>query len=245
MTSHVETTRTPENVASFRMAPPAVRDIDAQRIENDGHPISDAALRLVHQLFLANGEHAANVVVFAGMEHGNGCSKICDEVANILARDPLRSVCLVEANFRSPSVSGLSAANDTGGLAESLVRGGPIHSFAKSINSAGNLWRLPSGRIGADAATLLARGSLEQRIAELRVGFDFVVIDAPPLTLYADAVALGRFSDGTVLVIEAGTTRRDQASQVVTQLRASNIRVLGAVLNKRSEPIPTKLYDLL
>ena len=59
------------------------------------------ALRLVHQVFLS-AELTPGVVVFAGMDHGNGCSQICASVAEILASDTLRSVCLVEANFRSP-----------------------------------------------------------------------------------------------------------------------------------------------
>jgi hypothetical protein len=47
----------------------------------------DEALRLVHQVFLS-AEQAPGVVVFAGMNHGNGCSQICSSVAEILAADP-------------------------------------------------------------------------------------------------------------------------------------------------------------
>jgi Mrp family chromosome partitioning ATPase len=46
------------------------------------------------------------------------------------------------------------------------------------------------------------------RSADLRKAFDFVIIDAPPLAHYQEAIALGKLSDGVVLVLETGTTRR-------------------------------------
>jgi Mrp family chromosome partitioning ATPase len=47
------------------------------------------------------------------------------------------------------------------------------------------------------------------------------------------------------LVLEANSTRREAALQVAENLRAANIRILGAVLNKRTFPIPETLYNRL
>ena len=70
-------------------------------------------------------------------------------------------------------------------------------------------------------------------------------MDAPPISRYADAIALGRLSDGVVLVLEAESTRREAARIAVENLRASRIPVLGAVLNKRTFPIPERIYKML
>ena len=48
-----------------------------------------------------------------------------------------------------------------------------------------------------------------------------------------------------MLVLEANATRREAAFRVSEHLRASQIRVLGAVLNKRTFPIPESLYRRL
>jgi protein-tyrosine kinase len=72
-----------------------------------------------------------------------------------------------------------------------------------------------------------------------------VLVDAPPLSRYADAVTLGQVTDGFVLVLEANATRREVAQMAADSLRAANIRILGAVLNKRTFPIPTSLYKKL
>ena len=86
---------------------------------------------------------------------------------------------------------------------------------------------------------------MKDRVNELRKEFDYVLIDAPPLNEYSDAIALGQISDGLVLVLEANATRRESALRIAETLRATQIRVLGAVLNKRTFPIPEGLYNRL
>jgi receptor protein-tyrosine kinase len=86
---------------------------------------------------------------------------------------------------------------------------------------------------------------MKTRLAELRKEFDYVLIDVPPLNKYADATALARQTDGVVVVLEANVTRKEAATKAVESLRSSGISILGAVLNKRTFPIPEKLYNLL
>jgi Mrp family chromosome partitioning ATPase len=221
------------------------QSVDLERVESEsGYRIhrqaNDEALRLVHQVFLST-EQAPGVVVFAGMNHGDGCSQICASVAEILAADPMRSVCLVEANFRSPLVSGFYAATNGRGFTDALIRKGPIRFFCRPLDATGNFWSLSCGAISPDSPALLASSALRDRIAELRAEFEFVIIDAPPLTRYADAIALGRPADGLVLIVEAGATRRDETAEAVANLRACNVNILAAVLNKGTSPVPEKI----
>jgi capsular exopolysaccharide synthesis family protein len=182
--------------------------------------------------------------VFAGIDHGNGCSRICVSVAETLAKNIRGSVCLVEANLRSPALPEMFGATNHHGLTDALLQDGPIRSFAKLVRGE-NLWLLSSGALAADSARLLNSERLKTRFAELRKEFDFVLIDAPPLTPYSDALAFGQLTDGFVLVVEANATRREAALQVSENLRAANVRILGAVLNQRTFPIPETLYNKL
>jgi len=204
----------------------------------------DEALRLVQQIFLIQAKEPPRVVVFAAIDHGNGCSQICASVAQILARNARKPVCLVEANFRSPALPELFGTTNHFGLTEALLQKGPIAPFAKLVNQE-NLWLLSSGTLAADSPSLLTSDRLRERIEELRQGFDFVIIDAPPLTRYSDALALGQLSDGLVLVLEADSTRRDAASVAAANLRSANVPILAAVLNKRTFPIPEAIYKRL
>lgn len=205
---------------------------------------SDEALRLVQQIFLLRTQEPPRVVVFAGIDHGNGCSRICRAVAETLATNSRQPVCLVEANFRSPSLPELFDTTNHYGLTDALLHEGPIRSFAKPMGH-DMLWLLSSGSLAADSPKLLSSSQLKIRLAELRAEFDFVIIDAPPLTRYADAIALGQVSDGLILIVEADSTRKKAAQMAAANLRSSNVLILGAVLNKRTFPIPENIYNKL
>ena len=154
------------------------------------------------------------------------------------------SICLVEANFRTPSLPGLFGGTNHYGLADALRQEGAIRDFAKRTGR-DNLWPLSSGRHGDDYLNLLSCDRMKGRMLELRAEFSFVLIDAPPLNAYGDALLLGRLVDGVVLVLEANATRREVALRIAENLRAAKIQVLAAVLNKRTFPIPSALYKRL
>ena len=161
--------------------------------------------------------------------------------AETLAKNTPSSVCLVEANLRSPALPAMLGTTNHHGLTDALLQEGPIRSFAKPVRG-DNLWLLSSGALAVDSANLLNSERLKARFAELRKEFDFVLIDAPPLTRYSDAIAIAQLADGLVLVLEANSTRKEAALEVTNALRSAQIQVLGAVLNKRTFPIPESLY---
>jgi len=204
----------------------------------------EEALRLVQRVFLLQAQEPPHMVAFAGIDHGNGVSRTCVRVAETLAKNIRGTVCVLEANLRSPALPGMFGTTNHHGLTDALLQDGPIRSFTKPVRG-DNLWLLSSGALAADSAKLLNSDKLKTRLAELRKEFDFVLIDTPPLTRYSDAIALGQMTDGFILVLEANSTRREAALQVAEGLRAANIRILGAVLNKRTFPIPETLYNRL
>jgi succinoglycan biosynthesis transport protein ExoP len=203
---------------------------------------NDESLRLVQQVFLLQTQMPPKVVVFAGIDHGNGCSRICASVAETLAKNAGGRVCLMEANFRSPGLSGLLGVPNHRGLTEALLQDAPITSYTRLIGHE-NLWLLSAGTIAVDSPNLLTSDLLKIRLDQLREEFDFIVIDAPPLTRYSDGVVLGQLSDGLVLILEADSTRREAATAVAENLRSVKVPIRAAVLNKRTFPIPEKIYS--
>jgi succinoglycan biosynthesis transport protein ExoP len=205
---------------------------DQQNDPTDRRAPSELTLLLVQQLFLKRTP-VPRMVVFAAVDHGNGCSQIAALVAKTLTGLATGGVCLVEANFHSPSLPRILGATNYLGLSDALREPGSITSFAKPVWRHG-LWLLSSGPIAADAASLLRTGRMAERSADLRKAFDFVIIDAPPLAHYPDATALAKLSDGLVLVLEAGSTRRRAATKAVENLRSTGVEVLAVVLNKQT-----------
>lgn len=180
-------------------------------------------------------------VLFAGINSGSGCTWICSRIAAVLATSVSESVCIVDANFRTPSRQGLLGASGSHGLADALRTQRPVREFVKQLEPK-NLWLLPCGCGPEASVSLLTSDKMSGLVEELRKEFGYVVMDLPPLSTYADGISLGHLADGLALVLEANVTRREVALQVADRLRSMKIKVLGAVLNKRTFPIPESVY---
>jgi Mrp family chromosome partitioning ATPase len=201
--------------------------------------------KLVRHLFLMPG--GARAVVLAGVEQGNGGSWMAVHCARVLAAQVSGSVCVVDGNLRTPSLHQyFSVQNHDHGFSDAIREPGPLHSYARQVLGVRNLWLMSCGSLaGQGEQALLPSQALRSRITELRAAFDYLVIDAPPLSLCGDAAALGQVTDGVALVIAESDTHKERARHAVQELAKASVRVLGAVLNKRTFPIPQKIYDRL
>ena len=67
---------------------------------------------------------------------------------------------------------------------------------------------------------------------KLREAYDYIIIDTPPMAGLIDGAIVARHCDGAVLIIESGAVSWRVEQKVVEQLKRSQCRILGAVLNK-------------
>lgn len=204
----------------------------------------EEVVKLVHRAFLLNRENPLRVVVFAGVDQGDGCSSICACAVEVLAAQGAGSTCVVDANFRTPSLHNFWGIENERGLADALKSSSPIRSYVQQVPGH-NFCVLTSGTVGPDSHTLLNDERMRLRMTELRKEFDNVLIDVPPVNLYADGLNLGHLSDGVILILQSDVTRRESARKAKESLADANVRLLGAVLNKRTYPIPQSLYERL
>ena len=199
--------------------------------------------KLVGRLFVYPSSHAPRLVSFSSVE-GSGSSEICCQIAEALAAQGSASVCLVDANLHAPSLHHLFGVDKSPGLMDTLVKPGRIKDCAMHLGRE-NLWLVPPGHTGAETLGLVAADQLRSRIKELKEEFDFVLIDAPPVNVGTDAIMLGQMTDGVILVLEANSTRRETARTAKETLEGANVKLLGAILNNRTFPIPDVLYRKL
>jgi len=197
--------------------------------------------KLVQRVFLVPAEESPRIVVFTASESGNGCSWICARAAEALAAQVAGNVCLVDANFRKPELHSQFGLDNQEGLADALCRQEPVRNFIRQL-SRPNLWLLSSGSSPERCVSSLGSEHLRRKLAELRSPNNYVLIDAPAMNVSSDGAALGAGADGVVIVFRANTSRREPARKVIQDLRVARVRVLGAVLNQRTFPIPESIY---
>ncbi len=100
-----------------------------------------------------------------------------------------------------------------------------------------NLTIIPSTLPTEYTNYLLTGGPIRSLMERLRERFDFVVIDTPPILLYADGLAVSTLVDGVILVGRSGQTPRGairRSMELLGQIKSAPI--LTVVLNAVDEP---------
>ena len=93
---------------------------------------------------------------------------------------------------------------------------------------------VPAGRMVSNSLALLTSPRLKQLLAWLKQNFDLVLVDAPPVGVIIDAVEISKSCDGVLIVVNHNKVTRRELTEVAHQLRVTDCRILGAVLNNVS-----------
>jgi Mrp family chromosome partitioning ATPase len=228
-----------------------IRRFNSESIPN-GRPyrfyLSKAAqqqvVKLVQRVFVIPESVGPRVVVFSSVDQGHGSGEICCQAVDVLATQVSGSICLVDANLRAPWLHQVYGIHKHPGLADAASSSGTIRDFAVRIPGV-NLWVVPAGSEGAEFPGLFSSPRFHLRMEELRQTFDYVLIDAPAVGQEVDALLLGQRADGLILVLEANSTRREEARKAKATLQELNVKLLGAILNNRTFPVPEAIYRKL
>jgi protein-tyrosine kinase len=245
-----------DGVAGAAKRAPASADFAAARTVDGLHlpsaiaaPVNRYMAGLVQRLFLSaeRAEDAVRSVMFARAEGDSGSASLSVSCAEILLNYVSGRVCLVDANFRAPSLHQYYKVGNELGLAEVLSGTASLVNSVSRLTQGdqSSLWLLPAGLSWDAAGSLLTAEPSRQRFQDVLRSFDYVVIEAPAVSEQSASSILGNQVDGVVLVVEANVTRRYIAQAAAETLRASGARVIGTVLNNRTFPVPDAIYRRL
>jgi capsular exopolysaccharide synthesis family protein len=181
----------------------------------------------------ANLGQKAQVIVVTSAMPGDGKSTSSANLAMTLAQQGVRTL-LVDADLRKGVLHEILGVPREPGLAQLLIGSIPVDEVVIDVPSGKGtevLHFLPGGAYPPNPAELLGSDLMRDLIAQLRVGYEMVIIDAPPLNLVTDASVLGTVADATILVARAGVTEKRALSHAASQLGHLHARISGVVLN--------------
>jgi tyrosine-protein kinase Etk/Wzc len=109
-----------------------------------------------------------------------------------------------------------------------------------------NLHILPAGSTILNPAEVLGSAEMNRILGELRMKYDYLVCDCPPILPVTDVLVVGPKPDTTVVLIyRAGRTAKGALVRAKEQLTTAGIKIKGIVLNYMSPEIevsPTYYY---
>jgi capsular exopolysaccharide synthesis family protein len=90
---------------------------------------------------------------------------------------------------------------------------------------------ITAGDAPPNPTELLGGSALNALVAWARAHYDQVVLDTPPVNMFADGLLVAAASDSMLLVGRAGKSHREELQVAAEQLRALEVRMAGVVLN--------------
>jgi capsular exopolysaccharide synthesis family protein len=230
-----DTIKTPDDVgtklglASLGVIPGVGKGLAVrEQLEDPRSQVSEAyqSVRTALQFSTDHGVPRSLLVTSTRASEGKSSTALAlaQTLANLGA-----SVLLIDADLRKPTFRGPTSTSQ--GLS-SLLAGSEKVAECVHPTQMERLFLLPSGPIPPNPAELLASGRFKEILDEALTRFDHIIIDSPPVLGLADAPMLASSTEGTLMVIEAGAIRRAAALNAVNRLRASDSRLMGAILTK-------------
>jgi succinoglycan biosynthesis transport protein ExoP len=190
---------------------------------------SDEAYRhLRASLLLA--QHTGNyVALITSALPSEGKTQTAVNTSIMLALSGKRTL-LVDADLRRPRCHQYLGVENNEGLACILSEGRPPHTLIQPTR-AKDLYFLSSGHV-FNPSELLGSRALSAILEELRLMFEFVIIDCCPIIPVSDALMMAPLADGVALVVDANKTPKRMIRSACTRLTHARANIIGIVLNK-------------
>ncbi len=195
--------------------------------------VSEAYRSLRTALLLSTPGELRSVVVTSAVA-GEGKTATATNLAVVLSQLG-RDVLLVDGDLRKARLHEVFRVSNRLGLVHVLIgTADPADVFMPT--KIPNLFVTPAGPHPPNPSELLASDAMRAFLAAARSRFAYVVLDSPPVLPVTDSTILGSQADGVVLCVGAGLVERDDAVAGRDKLRLSEVRILGACLNRFRVP---------
>ncbi len=193
----------------------------------------EAIRTLRHSILLPDFERNIRSLLLTSATPGEGKSTAIIHLAVAHAEQGRRTL-IIDADLRRPGVHHRLNLEGLVGLSNVLLGEVTWQETVSRSDQWPNLDVLPAGRASRRASDLV--GSMMVDILdEATRDYDLVLVDAPPLLGFAEAMQIATAVDGVVVVAKAGQTSRRAVATVLATLARLRANVIGLVLNRVSK----------
>ncbi len=171
---------------------------------------------------------------------GEGKSFVAANLAVSMANGIDEHVLLMDCDLRKPTLHRLFGFSDKlSGLTEYLTHGVPLVDILRKTRVP-KLTLLPCGTPPPNPSELISSEQMKKLILEVKSRYPdrYIIIDAPPPDVTAEANALARQVDAIIIVVKTGYSKKTALKDIVETYGRE--KILGVVKNYAEK---TKLYD--
>jgi non-specific protein-tyrosine kinase len=165
-----------------------------------------------------------------------GKSSVTANLAVAIAQSG-RSVLLIDADLRRPTLHEVFGASSQVGLSEVLAGDQRLDAAVQQLGGI-ELYLLGAGSAVERATDLLSSDKMRNLLRQTGRQYDVVLVDSPAASEYADAISLATLVDAVIVVVEVSRTRDEDLRGIVANLQSVGSTIAGVVLNRVDRRTP-------
>lgn len=170
---------------------------------------------------------------------GEGKSTVVGNLAYTLSQDGAK-VLVVDCDLRKPSMHYNFFITNGDGLTDLLIGNSDLKSVIRKIED--SLFLITAGTIPPNPSEMIGSKGMEYLIDKLKINFDYIIIDVPPILPVTDALLLAAKADATIMVVRARRTKAHMVKESYEKLLEVKANIIGTVLNACDKSIDNKYY---
>ena len=199
---------------------------------DDDSNLKEAFRLLRTNLRFALSEKPGKQLIITSSQKGEGKSTVTANLGIIMAEAGAKTL-LVDCDFRMHSLKKIFGVTSDKGLSDYLHGEADLESISVKTTIQ-DLFVVSSGGNVDNPSILFESENMKIFIQEAGKQYDYVLFDSPPVGYVIDASLLGLYTDGIVMVVEAGGVGRKTVKKAVEQLLKGKSHIYGIVFNKES-----------
>jgi protein-tyrosine kinase len=186
-------------------------------------------------LFPSSGETPKTIMV-ASASPGEGKSFVVANLAVSMAQNINEFVLLMDCDLRRPRIGTLFGCPAKRGLSEHLSSDTVLDDLLVKTSIA-KLTILTAGNPPTNPSELLSSQKMTRLLKEARERYSdrYIIIDAPPPSMTAEAHVMAKQVDGIVLVVSYRGAKIDHIKKVAETLGKD--KIIGVVFNRVRTPV--------
>lgn len=177
----------------------------------------------------SNVDEDIKVILVTSTQPGEGKSTFLSNLAVNFAHLDEKKILLVDGDLRKPTIHKNFGLSNSIGITDVLKQNKKLEDCIKHMEG---IDIITAGSIPPNPSEILGSKKMKSFISELKEKYDYIFIDSPPIGVVSDAQVIASISDGAILLIGYGEVERYKAKLAKEKLENSNVKILGAVINK-------------